>query len=397
LVDAYRDTGEDWSQAFAMKNLGMIKGSCFSFKSDESLEIAGAANLALVDRAEAAPLLSEAALIFEKLGDQMEQADSLRILGEIYHFDEPAVALGPLLKAKALFEELGDLVMAADISSKLAFRSIWLGDFKEGFAFYEEGRQVLEALGFRQQLAHASAHEALHALRFSGIDHARQLRLQCRSLYTELGLTSDLTWTLWELGEIERVGHNLDLALDYYQEANQLIEQEDMPFARMFYVRGLGDYSLASGDSQAAIGYFQDSLNRSRELSHHWARGYALSRLGRAYLGAGQLAEAGSTLREAIQYTQKIGQNDLTMIALTGQAALKKETGDSEQALILASFVYHFTLTWIETKREAQEVINAATGELSEETAEAARQQGLTMTKEEILEMIFSEENTKEV
>ena len=260
----------------------------------------------------------------------------------------------------------------------------------------KEGRIVLEALGYRHNLAHACAHEAIHALRYSGIDHARQLRLQSQELYTDLGLTSDLAWTLWELGDIERVATNLDLALDYYQQAHTLIEQEDMSYARIFYARGMGDYSQAMGDSQAAIVYFQDSLRRSLGLSHHWAKGYALCGLGRAYLGAGRLAEAEKLFLEAVQHTQEIAGKDFSMIPLVGLAHLRNVCGDPKQALLLAVFVEQYDLTWLETRGQARDVIAAAAAQLSEESAEAARQQGLTMSKEAILEMVLAEEKSEE-
>jgi tetratricopeptide (TPR) repeat protein len=396
LVAVYGEAGNEWDQAFAMKYLGLIQGSYFAFKTDESMATALATKLPLLDKQEAARLSGNAAAIFEKIGDRLEQADSLRILGGIYKHFKPELALRPLMQAKAIFADMGDLVMLADISATMALRSIWLGDFEEGFAFYKEGRLALEAMGYRQHLAHACAHEAIHALRYSGIDHARQLRLQSRKLYTDLGLTSDLAWTFWELGDIERVATNLDLALDYYQQAHYLIEQEDMSFARIFYARGMGDYSLDMGDHLAAIDYFQDSLRRSLELSHHWAKGYALCGLGRAYLGAGRLAEAENIFLEAVQYTQEIAQNDLSMIPLTGLANLRNVCGDPEQALLMAVFVDQYALTWLETRGQAKVVMAAAMAQLSEKTAEAVRQQALTMTKDEILEILFAQENSEE-
>jgi len=397
LAAAYEQAGNDWSRAFVMKYLGLIQGSPFSFKTDESMASASAANLHTYNRQVAARLLRRAASIFKKIGDQLEQADSLRILGGVFLFHEPELSIGPWQQAKTLFEESGDLVMVADISAALGFRSLWLGDFEEGFASFREGRLALEAMGYRQNLAHACAREAIHALRYSGIDHARQLRLQCRTLYTDLGLTSDLAWTLWELGNIERVAGHLELALEYFRQAHQLIEQENMPFGRIFYALGLGDYSLAISDSRAAIEYFQESLSRSVVLNHHWAKGYALNGLARAYMSAERLEEAESSFLEALEYTQEIGQNNpLSMISLAGLANLRYQTGELEQALLLAVFVDHYVVTWLETRGQAQEVMAAATGQLSVETVKAIRQQGSSMTKGEILEMVFTQENSRE-
>jgi len=396
LVVVYGEAGNEWAQAYAMKYLGLIQGSPIAFKTEKSMATAVAAKLPLIDRQEAARLLGNAAAIFEKIGDRLEQADSLRILGGMYQIYEPESALRPLMQAKAIFADMGDLVMVADISATLALRSIFLGNFAEGFTFYKEGRFALKAMGYRQLLAHACAQEAIHALRYSGIDHARQLRLQSRQLYTDLGLTSDLAWTLWELGDIERVATNLDLALDYYQQAQYLIEQEDMPYARIFYARGMGDYSLAMGDSLAAVDYFQESLRRSLELSHHWAKGYALCGLGRAYLGVGRLAEAEHIFLEAVQHTQEIAGKDFSMIPLVGLANLRNVCGDPEQALLLAVFVEQYNLTWLETRGQVKEVMMAAMAHLSEETAEVVREQALAMTKDEILEMVLVQEKSKE-
>ncbi len=396
LIQIYQDEGKDWSLAFALKYLGQIESSPSAFYSDESLAKDIATKSLGIRRQETALVLKKAAAIFRRVGDQLELADSLRLLGIHHHFLEPQLALKPLLQAKRLFKEMGDLVMAAEISSTLAIRSIWLGDIEEGFAHYKEKRDIFEALGNRRYLAHAADNEALHALRHFGVDHARQLRHQSRKLFTELGLDSYLAWSLWEIGDLERVAGNLDLALDYYQRAHHLIEREDMPFARIFYARGMGDHAQAKGDSQAALNFFSESLHLSRELGHRWAAGYALCGLGRAYMGAGRLDKASRYFYQAVHQTQRIVQNDLTMIALVGLAKLKSVSGRPEQSIILATFVSHHRHTWLETKGQAKEIITDAAGHLPEETANAARQRGLTMTKEEILAMVYAEEGSEE-
>lgn len=396
LITIYREGNVEWSQAFAMKNLGLVYSELLSFSTSDFFLQSGSAEIDRQHSVEAIHLLRYAAQIFEKLGDKSELADSLRLIGGHYQYKNPELALEPLMKAKALFDELGDWVMASRILSIMAHGSLWSGDIHNAFGYYQEKRQLLESKGNRTYMAAAYGQEAIWALRYSGIDHARQLRLKAQKLEEVYGPLSHLTWTLWELGDIERVAGNLNLAYDYYEQANVLIEQEDMPYARVHYPRGLADCSLVKGNSGAAIDLFLDSLNKAQKISYPWAVCYALCGLGRAHVAARNFSEAVAYCLEALRYSQDIQQNDLSMIALAGLAAIKTNTGDFHEGFLLASFVYHHHLSWLETKSQALLVIDNVANTLTEETAVGIRQRALSMTKEEIIALVLSQESSKE-
>ncbi len=394
LIGAYRDSQDEWGQAFAMKYLALMGSEHFVFSAEQIEPESIPASM--IDGLEWDRLFLEAAQIFERLGDQLELADSLRLLGNHLHFTNPRAALEPLQRAKSLFEQLGNPIMTAQVLGTLALRSLWLGEFEESFAYFKEKRDLIEFTGNRSFLKEVYAFEAIHAARYLSIDHARELHQKNLDLLTAFNDETDKAWVLWELGNIERLAGNLELALNYFQQAHQLIERDNIVYARIFYSMGMGDYCQAIDDYMASIAHYQDSLRWAQEIGHEWAVGYGLSGLGRAYLGDKRYAEAKDQFFEALHFNQTTNYHDLTMIALAGLAALKAATNDYQAALLLATFVYQSHRSWLETKRQAKEVITRATVRLSADEVLNARRQGLSMSEDEILEMVFAEEDSEE-
>jgi len=390
LTTVYRQNGQEWATAFALKYLGFLYGSPWlltPYDNLENLEDESDRSLQL-----AAKLLTEAAAHFERLGDKLEQADSLRLVGGLIHQSDPVAAYEPLVRARAIFEELGDIETTANLLMTLALRSLWQGDIEGAIGYFRAKHSILKESGNRHRYAMSLDHEAIHAMRFYSINRARRLRKESQEVYHTLKMEIFYAWDVLELGVIEVKAGNLALARDLLGQAETAFEMLDSEYGRMFYDSGMGDFSMAAGDYQTAINYFQASLKQAKSLSHFWLINCILSHLSLAYQAAGDLNSAKRYCREALIQTRDIGYYDLSLIAMLALAGIKAQQDDPESALLLAFFVSNHHLCWLEYKDLARMIIETVTGQLPEGRSAEIQQQALASSKEALLERVLGQE-----
>ena len=86
------------------------------------------------------------------------------------------------------------------------------------------------------------------------------------------------------------------------------------------------------GDHQATREYSQQALSIAWEIGSRRTQGYALTSLGHALAGLGQLAEAGEFYQQALTLRHELGQHHLAMEDWAGLARISIAQGNSTQA-----------------------------------------------------------------
>jgi tetratricopeptide (TPR) repeat protein len=376
LVAHYRQQKDTWLLAFALENLGGLRMP--SGRGSPQ----GRAGLA-----ESANYLTEALEMFESLGDLREQGHSLRLLGLIYRSFDNREAKSMLINARRLLQEAGDHVMAANVGIQIAESNFRLGEMEEAFLSFRQLRRYYAGIGNQRFEAYALSKESMEAVRYSTIDHARETRKQSLAVSREARDLLGMAWSTWELGEVERVDGQLESARFYFEEAKSLFVDVGDPNGQVFYQRGLGDLAQELGQYVEAETRFEESLRLARQHPHLWAAAYALAGLGRATLGQNRLEEAHSFFVEGIELSLEHGYRELDLVSLAGLANHAMMTTQSERALQLSIFVLSQPLTWNETRKQVQVVLEAIRGEFDESRIESVETWAMTMTLEEVADL----------
>ncbi len=336
---------------------------------------------------EARQFLLEALAIFEELGDQSSSAYVLFYLGELNFSQEKyPEAIERWRIAQASLQEVGEWVAATNIFTDIGHAYQVLGNFEAAFQNYHLRYQVYIDKGDKGRAALALVEESLVASRHSTLEHARQVRQQSLTLLQEAGFTSAAAWSIWEIGEINRLAGDMAGAREWYDKARPLLETLH-PTGLVFYYRGLGDLAQAAGDIAEAKKLFQESLQRARETEHEWAQVYALCGLGRAETASGEVEAAREHLKQGLEIARRLNQEDMLLLCLAGLAAVCAAAGDLDQAVELVALVTHHKQSWNETKAQAAALLQSITS-LPPERLAAAQAAGRSLTIEEAIRRV---------
>ncbi|UCG24372.1 MAG: tetratricopeptide repeat protein [Chloroflexota bacterium] len=366
LVDLHRRQDDRWLLAFTLENLGgLLMPSGLGRPGGQA------------GTSEAHRYLAEAKSLFEALGDRRERGYTLRLWGLLSRGGDFSEAKRLLLLAQQDFLAAGDPVMATDIDMALAGVCVARAEVDEAFSYYQHARKNYAQLGNRHFEAGALSQESLVALRLGTVEHARAARQESLAIARATGNKLHLAWGTWELGEVERVSGNYDLARSLFEEARPLFTSLEDPFGRVFYERGLGDVYYGLGNYEEASHRFEESLRLAKQHSHQWAAAYAHFGLGRVELALAeqdQIEQVQDRFLEGLRGAYYHRYIELYNIGLSGLAACYAAAGRSEEALRLTGIVLASPLTWQETRGQAsgvQEAILADRPELAGEMAEA--------------------------
>ncbi|MFN2224553.1 MAG: AfsR/SARP family transcriptional regulator [Candidatus Promineifilaceae bacterium] len=348
LSQVHRD-GDPWLRAFTLENLGGLllpsglgrpEGQAGTVESDQYLE--------------------EAVSLFEKLGDRREKGYTLKLWGLLSRAGDFSDAKRMLLAAQHDLEIAGDPVMALQIMGFLADVCRLRGETAEGFEYNRRVRQEAAPLGSYHFEAGALSWDSIWALRLDTVEHARESRRESLALAEKAGDELNFAWGMWELGEIERVAGNYDLARELFDQARPLFMTIEDPYAPAFLERGLGDLAYDLGRYEEALGHFEESLRLAKQVSHQWSVAYACFGLGRAALALAkdgledQIDRAQAYFLEGLRGAYYHRYRDQYALGVTGLADCYVVSGRVEEALRLTQIVLASPITWQETRRRAE-------------------------------------------
>jgi tetratricopeptide (TPR) repeat protein len=358
LIGELRRAGQRRELAFALQGLGRILSIRLpDIAPSQALE-------------EALGCLREALALFVALGEARERGSTLRVLGSVY------LLLQRLPEARSHFEAaqhqlaaIDDWMHAVNIHWHLADVSFLLGERPAAFHHLRRMSDTYLERGHLAEALLSLSRESYEAVRYGDLAHARATRERCLSVARQAGDRASEAWSIWELGEIERVVGGYEAARTHYEQARVLFattrgQAADWVLAEgtAFYHRGLGDIAHARGEAAAAERHFQASLAAAGETGHEWAAAYAMVGLARAALALQRPGEAREYLYQALTKAQKHSADGIVMVVITAIAEACAATGVPEQAHRLASLVVAHPMTWHETRAQARRV-QAATAE----------------------------------
>jgi predicted ATPase/DNA-binding SARP family transcriptional activator len=310
----------------------------------------------------AAGYYQEALELFRRLGDTFETAQALHGLAAqarvARDFDR---ALELLHQAQELLQAAGSRVWSAAINVfDLVEIYLQKRDFEAMFESLEQGKAYLRRMGSWSMLTEAYNWEGIHLSRYKSPEKAFAVRFEQLELIRKSDNQAALAWCYWELGELFRLVGDREEARRYFQKAAEVFEITQVEMGQGFLLRAEAELAMAEGNWALARERFQAYHDLSRQLRHMWSVAFALDGLGRAAVELGSVDEAANYFRRSIQQAMELGNQDLALRPLLGLARVRLAGGDVEGAVFLADFVFHYPLSWWETRNWAKAILDEA-------------------------------------
>jgi predicted ATPase len=336
----------------------------------------------LNQRAEAKAAVEESIAISRQMGDNLQLAHSLSGMGDILASEQEFDAASQLYhESQSIFASLGDLADVANVLYRLADSQMHSGRYEAAIAAFEACRQLFARLGDRFYCISVLSWESLCAARAGDMTRAWELRRMCLQEAQETGEELNIGWSIWEMGELHRLGGEWEAARRCYEEGAALLRRSNFMRADIFIERGWGDLTLGQGQPEQAAPHFQRSLDLAAAGSYPWGMARAHIGLGQTALALNKTAAAWehfqSSLRLALEWGLDQG---LICTAVAGLAATHLAQADADKALALATFALGQPATMAETRRDLSPVIEAASASLPFARRAAAEQRGRTLT-----------------
>jgi tetratricopeptide (TPR) repeat protein len=162
------------------------------------------------------------------------------------------------------------------------------------------------------------------------LDQERQLAIAAFKKAIARYQSSDNSSALWS--SLNRLGNFLDSqsrfteAIDYDQQALELVREIGDHAGEAKSLRGLGNSYNSLGQYQRAIDFYQQSLKIARKISDHEGEADSLIGLGNAYASLGKYQRAIDFYQQALKIEREIG-------ALGGEAVVLGNLGNAYHSL----------------------------------------------------------------
>jgi predicted ATPase len=214
----------------------------------------------------------------------------------------------------------------------------WMGEPSKGSPLLEEAIRLFQEINDKPRIA-----TALQLLGFSLEWHEIERKIvymkESLSLYRELRYMSGMIEVLKQLGAVElRLGH-FEAAHTWLDEALSLLQKHASSLGTSKTVSyDVGDLAFYEGDYEQAQKYYEDCLAWAERVASSVSIGYAKVRLGYLSLRRGELQNADSFLREALQLFVKAGNLYGIYFTFEGIAGLAVAEGHWAKAGILFGF-----------------------------------------------------------
>lgn len=338
------------------------------------------------DHQAAKKALDEAIEMRKAMGDKLGEAISLGLLAEFYSGEHQYEA-----GIRALQDKL-QIYQDYKIEASVGFTLLQLGqyadgagDYQKAIGYLQESQKIFERLGCLEVINSCLSWESIASLRAGDLERARQLRLKSLQFAKQVDDRLNLPWGYLELGEIERISGNLELAREYFEHARQSYRNLNLLHIDGFYHKAMGDLALANGQYDQAVEQFQMSLVSAQREYHSWGQSYALQGLGRAALGLGDHAEAGRFIRQALVLSRREGSKALDFVILDAAAGYFQSLREDALAVELAALISTHPASWQESKDHMAAILTGAAGRLSADQLSAAYERGSQMELEDAI------------
>jgi tetratricopeptide (TPR) repeat protein len=304
--------------------------------------------------------LSRAKNIFAALGDTVNIGQIMNLWGDLsYQQQDLEGAIKNWQLALDSMLNSGEWMAATHMRWQISGVYMQIGDFEKAFDGFHAVADVFREHGLRLEEVSTLSKESFEKVRYGDIEEALQIRRTCLEMILEIGLSYQIAWNYWEMGEVLRVKGDVTAAAQWYERAYQIFDREQDNNGRAYYFRGLGDIALGEQNYEAARSHFSTSADLAKSTNHTWLIAYSLSKLARAQLELEDSKSAKKNLRAAFQYGLKTLDKGIVLVILVEYAELCSRMGKDSTAVELCSLVKEHFASWHETRKHAATFLDA--------------------------------------
>ncbi|MCP4661954.1 MAG: protein kinase [bacterium] len=337
----------------------------------QAKRLQGWALMHLGQRVEAADPLQHALDLFERANDRGNIARTLSHIGALYDFE------GNLSEARRLYEQalevLRDIGYRERVSATLtniAQLAQKQGDLTEAMTKIDEAIGISRQIGPDSVSPASLINKALVLLEQGELEEAEQTAQESLEIFNRTGWRRGAAWTYFTRGEISLTAGDLKAAREMYAAAQALCVEIKLPHLTAYVLDGLGQVLLAEGDLAGAQKALDESIairsdlgergtvaetqstyavlwlelenpskaaavaRQAAEKFHQEERrdeaARAYTRLARAFLAQGRLAEARNIHVSATQYANRSESPQLRLSVDITAARLLAADGDGD-------------------------------------------------------------------
>lgn len=275
---------------------------------------------------------------------ETDKADwGLRIALGLFHFWELGESFS---EGQQRFDRLLALPSARELEQTRAKSLFSAGvlagnqrDLERARGFQRRSLELYRRLGDRRGQAVALNGLGILLTDQGRYDEARACYEECLELWEELGESHGAAASLSNFAFVLRSQGELERSRGLYQEAAAMFERLGDPVGAAWETSHEADVVRAqNGQTEAeAARLYERALKRFRELEEPWGVGSTLVDLGGLAQNAGDLDEAESSYREALEIFHRVGHQRGVARVLEALATLAGERDDPTQVLRLAA------------------------------------------------------------
>ena len=240
-VALYAELGDKPGQAYALNHLGLVHQDTGNYQA-------------------AAECHQEALALARDANDPLAQAVSLTDLGQVRQYTgDYAAAVADHKQALAMFRDIGSLFDQADALCELGFGLYLMGDYAAAAAHHREGLELFRRLGDRLGQGRTLSGLAEVQMATGEYQAAAETLNQVLQLYRDLGSRHGQAVTLNDLGEVAAATSAADEARGHHSQALTIAREIGAPSQEARALAGIG-MSLLAGNPAEAGGYLRDAL-----------------------------------------------------------------------------------------------------------------------------------------
>lgn len=301
------------------------------------------ASLLAYDNAAAGKLAEDALLFFRGNRAKQDEADVLKILGDL------ALGYGTLMRARARYEEalllyrtLGDRLGEASVLNSLGTAALKEGDLDEAQVRFEDALSRYRALDAKRGEASVIKQQGEVALRKGDLKEARAWYEKSLALYLALGERLGETHVRLGLGEVSMRENELKESRARYEEVLLRFRALGSRNGEAGALLGLGNVASIEHNLKESRVRYEEALGIYRSIGDRVNEAAVLFNLGQNAERGGELMEARARYEESLSLSRVLGErlNEAQLIynlgyLAEGEGALAEARGRYEEALAI--------------------------------------------------------------
>jgi CHAT domain-containing protein/Tfp pilus assembly protein PilF len=287
---------------------------------------------ALGDQHRALDALHETLPIQRQSHDQRGEAHTLFTMATAFvQLGEPDKALEFFQQLLPLRRAVGDRIGEAQALQNMGVAQIALGALQEALTTFHTALPISRELNDRHLEETLLTNTARAYLQLGEPQEALDYSRQALGIQRQISDKRGEAMALGSIGSVYGAVGEPQKALEFYQEALPLLRAAG-DRAGEADILGVAGLTLLKSDAKAALSYFEQELDRSRQVDDRRREAVALVNAGSAYLALGERLKASEALDRGLSQLVTIGDRIQQSRALGCLARLERDRQEWDRA-----------------------------------------------------------------